>query len=128
MTKCLPNHSWKSPQDLSIKSVIHKTGNAVRLKKQIIIAFSLFFVANLSAQSSKNILINEFLASNVSVDADIVDFDDYSDWIELYNAGEVDADLSGYYLTDDPDNPFRWKIPPGTAIKAKGFLRFWADG
>ena len=98
MTKCLPNHSWKSPQDMSIKSVIHKTGNAVRLKKQTIIAFSLFFVANLSAQSSKNILINEFLASNVSVDADIVDFDDYSDWIELYNAGEVvieNCDLSG---------------------------------
>ena len=72
LTKCLPNHSWKSPQDLSIKSVIHKIENAVRLKKQIIIAFSLFFVANLSAQSSKNILINEFLASNVSVDADVV--------------------------------------------------------
>ena len=98
MTKCLPNHSWKSPQDLSIKSPIHKIENALRLKKQIIIAFSLFFVANLSAQSSKNILINEFLASNVSVDADIVDFDDYSDWIELYNAGDVvieNCDLSG---------------------------------
>ncbi len=98
------------------------------IKYQIIIAFSLFSIANLSAQSSKNIFINEFLASNVSVDADIIDFDDYSDWIELYNDEDVDADISGYYLTDDPDNPERWKIPQGTIIKSKGFLRFWADG
>jgi parallel beta-helix repeat protein len=98
------------------------------LKSQIFIAFSLFSASILSAQSSHNIFINEFLASNVSVDADIVDFDDYSDWIELYNSENSDADISGYYLTDDPGSTSRWKIPQGTIIKAKGFLRFWADG
>ncbi len=98
------------------------------MKNQLIIAFGLFLSGTLSAQDNPHIYINEFLASNVSVDADIVDFDDYSDWIELYNAEDVDIDIGGNYLTDNKDNPFRWKIPPGTIIKARGFLRFWADG
>jgi hypothetical protein len=83
--------------------------------------------ANLLAQQPR-IFINEFLASNVTSDADIVDFDDYSDWIELYNDEDVEVDLGGFSLTDDLDNPSRWRIPAGTVIGAKGFLRFWADG
>ena len=95
-----------------------------------LISIILLFSATcaLSAQPAKKIYINEFLVSNASVDADIVDFDDYSDWIELYNDEDTTADLSGYFLTDDLGQPFRWKIPPGTEIPAKGFLRFWADG
>ncbi len=88
----------------------------------------LVFAPALAAQTAKKITINEFLVSNVSIDADIVDFDDYSDWIELYNDEDSTVDLSGYYLTDDLDQPWRWQIPPGTEIPAKGFLRFWADG
>ena len=92
------------------------------------IIFSMFIYADFYAQSTYDIYINEFLASNVSIDADMVDFDDYSDWIELYNDESVDVDISGYFLTDDPDNPLRWEIPTGTIIEAKGFIRFWADG
>jgi len=86
------------------------------------------FTSALTAQTAKKITINEFLVSNVSIDADIVDFDDYSDWIELYNDEDTTVDLSGYFLTDDLGQPFRWQIPAGTEIPAKGFLRFWADG
>ena len=71
----------------------------MKTKNQITIALSFFFIVNLSAQNNKAILINEFLATNVSVDADIVDFDDYSDWIELYNDEPVNVDISGYFLT-----------------------------
>jgi hypothetical protein len=98
------------------------------LKTTFLIFLIFVFASNIIAQSKPSIYINEFLASNVSVDADIVDFDDYSDWIELYNDEDTDIDLGGYTLTDDPDNPFRWQIPQGTIITAKGFLRFWADG
>jgi hypothetical protein len=87
-----------------------------------------FFFQNLSSQQDPRIYINEFLASNVATDADIVDFDDYSDWIELYNDESSDVDIGGYFLTDNFSNPTRWQIPSGTVIKAKGFLRFWADG
>ena len=36
---------------------------------------------------------------------------EYSDWAELYNAGDAPADLSGWYLSDDPDKPCKWEIP-----------------
>jgi hypothetical protein len=98
------------------------------MKNQVITIFSIFLFANLSAQNNFNIYINEFLSSNVSINADIVDFDDYSDWIELYNDEDHDVDISGYYLTDDPDNPFRYQIPANTLLETKGFIRFWADG
>ena len=81
-----------------------------------------------NAQESPRIYINEFLASNVTIDADIVDFDDYSDWIELYNAEDVEVNIIGYYITDDLNNPYKWQFTESTIIPAKGFLRVWADG
>jgi hypothetical protein len=98
------------------------------MRNKIYMAIVILLCSNLSAQQHPHILINEFLASNVTIDADIYDFDDYSDWIELYNAENVAVDISGFFLTDDLDNPSRWKIPSGTIIKAKSFIRFWADG
>jgi len=52
---------------------------------------------------------------------------EYEDWIELYNAGG-DIDLSGYWLSDDRDAPFKWQFPKGSVIKSKGFLLLFADG
>lgn len=103
-------------------------GRAVAMK---IIVMALFLVCSfeyVAAQGSRKIVINEFLASNVSIDADIVDFSDYSDWIEIYNDESLDVDIGGYFLTDNLNSPTLWTIPSGTVIKAKGFLRFWADG
>jgi len=95
----------------------------------IFLAVLIFNIPHLLfAQENYNIFINEFLASNVSIDADIVDFDDYSDWIELYNGEDFDVDIGGYFLTDDLNNTTRWEIPSNTILPAKGFLRFWADG
>lgn len=98
------------------------------MKNKILLALIFLLCSNLAAQQPPRIFINEFLASNVTIDADMYDFDDYSDWIELYNAETVPVDLGGYFLTDDLDSQFRWKIPPGTIINARGFIRFWADG
>jgi hypothetical protein len=72
--------------------------------------------------------INEFLASNVITNPDNHDFDDYSDWLELYNDGDSTVDLGGYFLTDNLNRPGKWRIPANTVIGAKGFLFFWADG
>ncbi len=33
------------------------------------------------------------------------------DWIELWNNGKQDVDLSGAYISDDPEDPFKWQIP-----------------
>jgi len=72
--------------------------------------------------------INEILASNVTATPEIADFTDFGDWIELYNGGASPVDLSGYHLSDNLDQPFRWCIPSGTTIPAGGHLIFWADG
>ncbi len=55
-------------------------------------------------------------------------FGELSDWIELYNTTQGAMDLGGYYVTDDLDEPLKWRIPDGTLIPAAGFLLLWADG
>ena len=57
-------------------------------------------------------VINEFLASNTGV---IQDADgDYSDFIELYNAGDQPLDLAGWHLTDDGEFLDQWEFPSVT--------------
>lgn len=72
--------------------------------------------------------ISEFLASNTRSHPDIVDFGDYPDWIELENASAAPVSLAGWYLSDDPQKPFRWTFPATATIPAHGFLVVWADG
>ncbi len=33
------------------------------------------------------------------------------DWIELHNAGTETVSLEGWYLSDDPEKPARWRLP-----------------
>ena len=67
--------------------------------------------------------INEAVNSNSTVE----DTDgDTPDWFELYNAGPA-QDLSGWTLTDDVDEPAKWRIDQLT-IGAGQHLLFWASG
>ena len=77
---------------------------------------------------AQDLLINEFMASNVALAPEIVDYDDYSDWIEIYNNTLETINLSGYGITDDLEDPEKWKFPNGSVIPAKGYLLLWADG
>ena len=72
------------------------------------------------------VVINEYSASNLSTYTDNYSMEE--DWIELYNSGDVDIDLGGYYLSDDLDEPTKWMIPYGTIIIANGFRTFWCSG
>ena len=72
--------------------------------------------------------INEFMASNTRSVPDITDFEDYPDWIELHNPDATDVTLDGFYLSDDPDDPFKWPFPAGAIIPAGGYLTIMADG
>lgn len=95
--------------------------------------FFLILLFLLGTQSSSfaqqpAIYINEFMASNVSSYADMEDFSDFSDWIELYNNESEPIDISGFYITDNLANPTKWQIPANTIIPAKGYYLIWADG
>ena len=77
--------------------------------------------------SDAQIVINEFLASNATVNTD-PDFNEYSDWVELYNAGSGTANLKGYFLTDNLDNPVKWQITQDVQMLPGTFLLIWTDG
>ncbi|HSH14528.1 MAG TPA: CotH kinase family protein, partial [Verrucomicrobiae bacterium] len=60
------------------------------------------------------VIISEFMAAN---DGTLNDEDgDSSDWIELYNAGTISANLSGWHLTDDAADLTKWRIPALTLL------------
>ena len=70
-------------------------------------------------------LINEVMSSNSST---IEDEDgDYSDWIELYNPGDSHVNLTGYGLSDRPDNPYKW-IFPTVILEPNQYLLVFASG
>ncbi|HEY0977931.1 MAG TPA: CotH kinase family protein [Flavobacteriales bacterium] len=69
--------------------------------------------------------INELMAQNTSTVTDPQG--QYEDWIELFNTTSASVDLSGYGLSDDGTDPFKWTIPSGINIGANGYLVLWAD-
>jgi hypothetical protein len=71
--------------------------------------------------------INEWMASNTHALVDAAT-GRYEDWFELYNCADAAIDLSGHFLTDDPDNKTKWAIPAGTFIAPHAYLLVWADG
>jgi spore coat protein CotH len=71
------------------------------------------------------LFINEFMADNETTIAD--EAGEFDDWIEIYNSGDEEIDLSGMYMTDDLADPMIWQIPEGITIAAGGYLLVWAD-
>lgn len=61
------------------------------------------------------VLVNEVLARPVAPALDAV---------ELYNASTNEVDLGGWFLTDDPATPKKYRIPDGTVITSNGFFVF----
>jgi len=74
------------------------------------------------------VIISEFMASNGS---GLKDEDgDTSDWIEiavLSSPCNQPVDLSGWYLTDDPDDLTAWRFP-SVEVSPDGFLVIFASG
>jgi len=73
-----------------------------------------------------SVTINEWMASNTNTIVDPLT-GKYDDWFELYNSSPLDADLSGYYLTDDLSDWAKFEIPDGYIVPANGYLLVWAD-
>src|SRR6185436_6759102 len=73
-----------------------------------------------------NVVISEFVADNGH---GVQDEDgSRSDWIELLNRGPVEANLSGWFLSDDRLNLTKWQFPAGMPpLPVNGYLRIWAS-
>lgn len=48
-------------------------------------------------------------------------------WVELYNSTDQTVSLSGYYLSDEEDDPFKWALPD-TQITGYGYLVIFLSG
>ena len=66
-------------------------------------------------QDGTGLWINEVCTQNKSSFTDSLG--KASDWIELYNGGSEDIDLSGFGLSDSADAPMKFVFPSGTVIK-----------
>jgi len=72
------------------------------------------------------VVINEVMAQNSNTLTD-PDYGESADWVELYNSGTDDVDLSGFYITDKLTSPTKYALPEGTVIAAGGYLLIWCD-
>jgi hypothetical protein len=73
------------------------------------------------------VIINEFLASNVSTNGLRDEDGQLQGWIELYNRGASAVNLNGWSLTDDPTQPDMWLLPAVTLLPGQ-YLVVFASG
>ena len=66
------------------------------------------------------------MASNSSTIVD-PDFNNYADWIEIYNAESLPVNIKDYFITDDLTNPQKYRFPNDLIIPAEGYILIWAD-
>ncbi len=72
-----------------------------------------------------DVVINEFMANNASIQAD--QDGEFDDWIELYNNSSSAISLDGYHLTDNANWLYKWEFPEGTTIGPNAYIVVWAD-
>ncbi len=78
-----------------------------------------------AAWAAADVVISEFMANNGSTLKD--EDEEYSDYIELFNAGDAAANLDGWWLTDDPALPEKWRFPAITLAPARFLIVFASD-
>ncbi len=75
---------------------------------------------------STPIVISEIMASNRST---VVSRNGaLCDWVELYNPGSTEAALKGCYLSDDPEDRGKWRIPDMTLAPGQRVVICCAGG
>lgn len=85
--------------------------------------FSLSFLFAVHAQDS--IRINEVCSRNSKIITD--ENENYEDWIEIYNYGHSEVDVSKYHLTDDKTKLKKWSFPK-IILQPNEYLLVFASG
>ena len=72
-----------------------------------------------------SIRINEVMDDN---DNSLIDeFGDRPSWVEIYNDSDEDVDMEGLFLSDKPDDPFKFRLKEGT-LPAHGYKVIYLSG
>ena len=75
---------------------------------------------------ANQLVVNEVMSSNL--DQFLDPSTNYGGWIELYNISNRAAGLNSCYLSDDPDNLKKWRMPRNMgAVPAGGHKVIWFD-
>ncbi|MBL7774124.1 MAG: CotH kinase family protein [Chitinophagaceae bacterium] len=82
------------------------------------ILLGLFLLAFGQTMNAQDVVVNEYSCSNINTFLDA--YNQYEDWVELYNATGTNINLTGYYLSDDPADIQKWQIPTVTDITPGG--------
>lgn len=90
-----------------------------------VLFFILFVYAGSTNSIAQALKINELMSSN---SMEVYDEDgDTPDWIEIINTGNNDVNLADYYLSDNPEEFFKWQIPDFSLSPNQPFL-IYASG
>src|SRR5688572_4298102 len=76
------------------------------------------------ADASAQVIISEFVAENAASATD--EDGDHPDWIELLNTTAEEVNLDGWFLSDDPGTPMKWRFPAVT-IPGRAYLVVFAS-
>jgi len=78
---------------------------------------------------AQGVMINELAASVTSSQVD--NYGEYEDWIEIFNGSKSDVNLAGWFISDNPAKPFKYRFPGTnadlTTVHAGSYLLLWAD-
>ena len=90
-----------------------------------IVALAVMLATGSNCLAQEKIYITEFMAANLRT---LADRDrDYSDWIELHNAGAAAVNLDGWFLTDIRKELKKWRFP-AVPIGPGEYLLVFASG
>ncbi len=94
--------------------------------KHFLVVFFLLLEGYIANAGIESLLITEICPVNEQVVVD--EYGEYADWIEIYNSGSTDVNLSGIYITDDPSNILKHKIATTDLVVPSGqYFLLWAD-
>lgn len=79
---------------------------------------------NITPPAGHHLFINEILAGNSSVNQD--EYGEYDDWVEIYNGENTEVWMGNKYLSDNFDNPAKFKLPD-VMLGPGQFLLIWTD-
>ncbi len=101
--------------------------------RKLFLVLSLFFVFlathHLKSQvSGFAIVLNEYNVSNVAGTGQADDKGVFSDYVEIYNNFSSKLSLAGYYLSNDPNNLFKWKFPSNFLLEVGEYQVVWLSG
>ena len=93
----------------------------------LLILFLISFLLHIEKCWSEpfDVFINEISSNNNNR---IIDsYGNYSDWIEFYNSGKKEIDLSGFGLSNEFYIPFKWRFPNNSIISPGEYLIIFAS-